>query len=500
MDTFPGLQVFYAIRKINPWFTSGKVPSEQLQDFKRREFERLRATLNNTEMATLVLGGRRVGKSVLMYQLIDSLLSSGIDKKNILFIQGDNPILQEIERQEGESILQHIFTLYQEIILEKEFGHVDNAIYIFIDEAQNIKNWETQVKSLIDLKYNIKFIITGSSSVELRRGAHNPLTGRAMVEMIQPFSFADFAAYFIPEKDQEKFRGRVSTLSQIFAGALGSGSLVRAQEALVAANKIIDQFRLKDKFNDYLVFGGFPYVISQKTNISLDEARRYLRDLMTTTISRDILAKVGIRETLAFERLMVNFCLNIGSKIKYKSLADRLGIDERSVSKYVDHYAESHWAFVSSPYEYHRKADSVKTEKKIYVIDTGIINALAFKDRGDIVSGKDKSFRGQLVENVLHNHLLDSKQSSTGAYQNYIPFWTDGSTQKEIDFIHEVNGSIVPIESKCKEKLDLDDLEPMEKFLKDHKTAKFGIITVDNGMSVEGNVLVVSYIALTLLF
>ena len=90
-----GLKVLEIIKKINPWFKNGKVPEPQLESFRRREFNILEQDLKRLDMATLIIGARRVGKSVLMYQLIDSLLKKGISGKRILFIQGDNPILTE---------------------------------------------------------------------------------------------------------------------------------------------------------------------------------------------------------------------------------------------------------------------------------------------------------------------------------------------------------------------------------------------------------------------
>ena len=90
-----GLKVLEVIKKINPWFRNNLVPTAQLEHFRRREFDILEKDLIKMDMTTLIIGARRVGKSVLMYQLIDSLLKKGIDGKRILFIQGDNTLLTE---------------------------------------------------------------------------------------------------------------------------------------------------------------------------------------------------------------------------------------------------------------------------------------------------------------------------------------------------------------------------------------------------------------------
>jgi predicted AAA+ superfamily ATPase len=180
------VQLLDTIEKTNPWYRSGKVPPRQLQDFRRRELDPLINDLSTLDFATLLLGGRRVGKSVLMYQMIDFLLQRGVSSINILFIQGDNPILREIH--EEKKILPDILELYQKYIIRTQFQDLKETIYIFIDEAQSLINWDEHIKALIDLKYDVKFVVTGSSSFSLRKGAQNPLTGRVNVFFIPPFA------------------------------------------------------------------------------------------------------------------------------------------------------------------------------------------------------------------------------------------------------------------------------------------------------------------------
>ncbi|MBI2103451.1 ATP-binding protein [Candidatus Woesebacteria bacterium] len=480
-----GLQVLDTLKKINPWFKDNKVPSSRLEDFKRREFSELEQTLENTEIATLIIGGRRVGKSVLMHQLIDSLLKKGIDGRKILFIQGDNPIFPEVIKD--SKILNHILEIYQKYIIEQTFDDLQESIYIFIDEAHSLKGWQLEVKTNLDLKYKIKFIVTGSSSFELRRVSPNPLTGRVSVHVIAPFSFADYFRYGLNrDGDTEEFKNKLFSLHVRFRESLLKGDLESTYRQLKSAMNLTLNYQLKKKLDDYLFVGGFPLVITNPKNKDV-----YLRDLLTSTISKDILAQVDAREPQAFERLMVNLCLSVGNTIKFKGLAERLGIDERTVSRYVDYYVESHWAFVSSPYVFHRKADSIKTYKKIYVIDSGIINTLSFKDKSDFQS--DTQYKGKILENAIHNHLLTLKQTEFGAFQSSVPFWLEEKDSKEIDFIFEIKNGVIPIESKYKIQPDVDDLITMKEFVKTKTSAKFGIVTTEDALEIHGKVLLIPY-------
>lgn len=487
-----GLQILDIIKKINPWFKTGKVPESKLEPFVRREFSILENDLDRLDMATLLIGARRVGKSVLMYQLIDKLLKSGVESNRILFIQGDIPILNEFALK--GNLISFLLELYQKHILDMPFEETTSTIYILIDEAQNIPKWETEIKALIDQKYKIKFIITGSSSFELRRGAQNPLTGRVSIHSISPFSFADFYRYLLPDSKKQEFSDKLGTLSTQFKTELMIGSPESVFAVATEASKFINRLDLDKKFDKYLFLGGFPWVIFN--NNSTDHSK-YLRDLLTTTISKDIMSQVGIREPQSFERLMVNLCLMAGSLIKLKTLADVLGIDERSVAKYIDYYTDSHWAFVSSPYVFRAKPDSIKTEKKVYVIDSGIINTLSFKDERELAS--DRTYRGHIVENVIHNHLLSFKQLTMGTFQSSIPFWIESDTSKEIDFILEVKSGIIPIEVKQKISYDGSDSVAVKEFLEKRTKGKFGIITSQDTLQLDGNILVIPHPLLVLL-
>lgn len=480
-----GLQILDTMMKINPWFNTGKVPTSKLELFKRREFNTLEQTLSNTEMATLIIGGRRVGKSVLMYQLIDSLLNKGVKPDRVLFIQGDNPILNEFA-QTGR-ILRIILDIYQKYITKRAFDEETEVLYIFLDEAQNIRDWQLEVKSVIDLKYKVKFIITGSSSRELRQGAQNPMTGRMTIQVISPFSFFDFVRYRLLQKSTSFLDEELSLLAQ-FNSTLFKGDIKSLLPITQKIEKVSIKYHIPHFLDEYLFIGGFPWVLSQKKQ---DDIVKYLRDLLTATISKDIMTQVEIRDTQAFERLMVNICLVVGGMIKYKTLGDILALDERSVARYIDYYVDTHWAIVSSPYTFHRRVDSIGSEKKIYVIDNGIINTLAFKDESDLKN--DKQYRSKVVENTIHNHLLNYKMGVSGAYQNSISFWREPDTGKEIDFILDIKGGVLPIEVKCRPVIEPEEIGAMQKFLKDKTSSKFGIITTEANIEFRDGILFIPY-------
>lgn len=467
------------IHKTNPWFKTGEVSPSQLESFKRSEFNEIAKDLNLTERATLIIGGRRVGKSVLIYQLIDYLLKNRTRSNRIFFIQGDNPILNEFFVQNSTKAITEILSLYTQFVLMEDIENLSEPVYIFIDEAHYIKGWDVEVKALIDLKYKIKFVITGSSSFQLRRGAQNPLVGRIKMQFIPPFTFFDYVSFDTKPSANLKHTIRITELRNDFQKYLKEGNINKIKEVSDSAKFLSEPLKLKSLFEEYIYYGGFPWVVSHKDE--KEEVRKYLRDLLATTITKEIFAQADIRvEPQSFERLMVNICLYIGNQIKIKTLAEKLGLDERSVQKYIDYYIESHWVYMSSCFQFHKKTQSIHSERKMYVLDSGIINTLSAKDEIDLK--KDRQYRGVVIENLVHNHLLSFLQKYCGYYQNSVPFWSDND-KSEVDFILDYPGKIIPVEVKSKTDMSNDDFKNINDFIRLHTSATMGIITTEDNVS-----------------
>tara|TARA_Y100000310_G_C20690197_1_gene821694 strand:+ start:2869 stop:4344 length:1476 start_codon:yes stop_codon:yes gene_type:complete len=481
------LQILDTLRKTNPWLTTGKVKKTQLEPFKRREYFEIRQNLCDFNMAELVVGARRVGKSVLMYQLIQDLLDTGIDPKRILFVQGDNPILREIPTE--RTILSEILEIYQNYILSEKFDSLTGNTYIFIDEAHSLENWQLEVKTLIDLKPKIKFFITGSSSSELRRGSQSPLVGRVKIKILPPFSFLDYFRFFYT-KTNNNWSDFLFDNSRQFKQAFIQNDLDTIIKCAKKLTNFCKRNNLQPKtcFDRYLTTGSFPYVLTIKNP---EERSRYLGDLLSMTVSRDIITKAKIRDPQAFERLIVNICLNVSSRISYKTLGDKIGIDERSIIKYIDFYVESHWVNIASQYAFTDKQRTVKSEKKAYVIDNGIVNTLNFKSKNEII--REQAYKGHLVENAIYSHLLTFKQQSYGPFQGYIPFWIEEKTGMEIDYIFEIAKAVVPIECKTKHSITDNDVRAIKYFMAKRSSAKFGVITTENMTKIDGKLIYLPY-------
>jgi predicted AAA+ superfamily ATPase len=168
------LELAQNIRSMNPWWV-GK-PMLQPHKFRRWPFARmLRSVKQGMTAATVLRGPRRVGKTILLNQAIESLLAEGVDAKRILYIPFDElPTLRGIR----EPVLA-ISRWFESQILAESFNAMANRnepAYLFLDEVQNLDAWAPQVKNLVD-NHGVRAVITGSSSLRIEAG-RDSLAGR----------------------------------------------------------------------------------------------------------------------------------------------------------------------------------------------------------------------------------------------------------------------------------------------------------------------------------
>lgn len=165
------------IEILNPWWKEGKVSPELAKSYRRRAFNLLAPKLPYRQII-LLSGLRRVGKTTLMYQIIQELLKAN-NPLHILYFNFDRKSKELID----------IFNAYQELT---KIDWKKEKLYIFLDEIAKLKEWSSQVKLIYDSFPNIKFFLSSSSSVWLEDEAIKTLAGRHFIVTVKPLSFAEF--------------------------------------------------------------------------------------------------------------------------------------------------------------------------------------------------------------------------------------------------------------------------------------------------------------------
>ena len=174
-------QVIKVLRQYNPWWRNPSAIKEESKPQKRLAYyEALKMIKHKTLRRFAVLSGaRRVGKTTIMYQMIDNLIDEGVSPKNILYVSFDNPIVKLVN---VETVLSIYESLYP----------IEGTKYIFLDEIQYTDNWELWMKVIYDSRKDIRLTATGSASPILEKGATDSGTGRWSVLKIPTMSFYEY--------------------------------------------------------------------------------------------------------------------------------------------------------------------------------------------------------------------------------------------------------------------------------------------------------------------
>ncbi|MFH0862584.1 MAG: ATP-binding protein [Candidatus Altiarchaeota archaeon] len=164
----------------NEWWTTGSVRKELTKEYRRPLFDEVLKYLNDRQII-LIYGLRRVGKSTLMYQIIQHLLKQGIGADRIFRFSFDDT----------EAQLDEVLRVFEREKLRKNFEQADR-VYVFFDEIQKTADWQNKLKIFYDLYPNIKFFICGSASISIQKKAKESLAGRTYDFHMKPLTFAEF--------------------------------------------------------------------------------------------------------------------------------------------------------------------------------------------------------------------------------------------------------------------------------------------------------------------
>ena len=313
-------------------------------------FPELRRYMGAQEILVLA-GARRTGKSTLVYQLIRTLLDTGTQKEAILYLNLDEPLFVNRAKDPGflRELIEDHCTRYSEIA----------RFTICIDEIQNFGYWVETIKTLYDTKPELKIIITGSSSSLLQREISTRLSGRYFSCIIYPLTFAECL------------------------GFSGTDTLTVIQK--------------RQRFLSYLAYGGFPRVALEPQDALKKEI---LKNYYETIYLKDIIYPNNVRNNSDLYDVLYFLLSNIGNPLSYNRIADVLHIAPETVREYLG-YAENAFLLYSvKKFDYSVKKQ-LANPKKIYCIDTGIINSVAFAFSEN---------RGRLLENAVFM-ALKQKQS-----------------------------------------------------------------------------------------
>jgi predicted AAA+ superfamily ATPase len=315
----------------------------------------------------------------------------------------------------------------QQILSSQDFSqilaYVEGYELLAIDEAQNIPNIGMGLKIIVDQVPGIRVIVTGSSSFELAGQVGEPLTGRKLTLSLYPM----------------------------------------AQSELLS---VYTRFELREKLADFLIFGAYPEVLQAPTQNARIEI---LTEIANAYLLKDILAFDRIKNSRTLLDLLKLLAFQVGSEVTITELATKLGVDVKTVNRYLDLLEKAFVIFRLNGFSRNLR-EEVTNKSKYYFLDNGIRNALIAQFNGL----DQRNDLGALWENFMMVERL--KVRAYRPLHANIYFWRTYQ-QQEIDLIEEHGGKLYGYEFKWSQN---EVVHAPSHWVKTYKNSEFQVIHPDN--------------------
>ncbi len=301
-------QVIDRIRFENPWWIDGKIEEDYQQMPRRLYFELFKPLVYERDIrrAVVLMGPRRVGKTVMLYHMVHDMIENGINPMKIIFITIENPIYNNIP-------LEQLFTYAKEATgLEDK-----NDWYIIFDEIQYCRDWEVHLKSLVDSYRKDKFIVSGSAAAALKFASNESGAGRFTDFLLPPLTFNEY----ISLKGLDKL---IKTIDIKWNGKIRE----------FYSTSYLDE--LNRHFIDYINFGGYPEVIFSD-KIQANPGRYIRQDIVDKVLLRDLPSLYGISDTRELNSLFTTIAYNSGGEFSLETLSKQSQVPKNTLKKYMEY-------------------------------------------------------------------------------------------------------------------------------------------------------------------
>lgn len=417
-------------------------PKTNLKLFPRKVVPEIGKYLNEKGIILLV-GARQVGKTSILYLLIDELRNKGVSENFIHYFDLEDLTVLDILNSGVKEFIAYL----------KAMGiDTEKRNYLFIDEIQYLDNPTNFLKILADHHQNLKLIVSGSSTLEIRRKFKDSLAGRKVVFEIFPLDFYEFLL----------FRGEGK-----LAEALAKSDLRHINQDTEIQN-LPTRFFIKDMaryFNEYLVFGGYPRVALEKGN---EKKITYLMDIYHSYVKKDIKDLMRVDNITAFNNLLKVLALQIGNLVNVTELCNAVKIARETLERYLFLLENTFIVKMVTPF-YRNPRKEISKMAKLYFMDTGLRNAI-IKNWNNLDERVDA---GALVENGVFSNLLKNLSPFEELH-----FWRTLS-RNEVDFITSKGNLRQPIEVKYSAFKSPRIPSGIKAFQSDYETPEGVVLTKD---------------------
>ena len=390
-------------------------------EIKRYLLQPLRDHLGSKEI-TVITGARQAGKTTLIKKVEKELYLS---RQKTLYLNLD-----------FESDFKYVES--HDLFIQKlnlEFGK--NFGYVFIDEIQRKNNAGLFLKGLYDKNVPVKFIVTGSGSMELKAKIHESLAGRKRIFELLTVTFDEFVNF----KTNYKYE---QNLSEFYKLESSKTSLF---------------------LSEYLSCGGYPRIITESVQ---KEKHNHMNEMINSYLSKDISYLLNLDKPDAFIRLLRLLGVQTGFPLNYSNLANDSGLSVPTMKNYIWYQVNTFITKSISPF-FKNKRKEITKSPLIYFNDTGFRNFLLNRFGSSVNIGDGMTFQN-FIFNLLYDYTLNNQPCE-------IHYWRT-ITQAEVDFVLIQGKVIIPVEVKYSHLKNTAITRSLSSFIEKYKPEKVIIVNL----------------------
>lgn len=435
------------LSEYNPWWKAKMFPLESVPEFRRDIFHQaIRHAEANHGLALLINGPRRVGKTTLIYQIIRYLIQEKhVPANRILFFSLDDPVIQQLPPRDQGTLFEALLAEWAQVA-GTALRSSPHTLYCFLDEVQRLPRWELYLKRYVDLRYPIRFIISGSASHTIFRKSLESLLGRLVEISLPPFTFREFVRFHYPERKEQ-----LETLAeQVFD--IGDASSLNKFVRWLAPEDSPEKIREWDGYADrYAQASGFPQLWALSNVV---ERSAFVDQQFVERVTLEDLRLVKeIRRPEIFHQFLRYAFARTAQEYNLEELAALIHTTRVTLSEALPLLLQTE--LIRKVERFTGKPVRLRsTHAKLYAADPILMQAIT-----KISTSLEGEERGRVAETLAHNVIRHFPGTSDVSY------YREPGGKWEVDFIVRVGSAVVPIEVCYQSAVDAAHQAAVRQFL-----------------------------------
>lgn len=390
-------QIVMRMQTDNPWWTTGRIPGDIDKMHCRAYIDMLyeQVSSNAIRRAIVLMGPRRVGKTILIYHTIARLIANGVSPQRIVYLSVDTPIYNGFS-------LERLLLMANAALMSE--ANDLRGFYVFYDEVQYLKDWELHLKSLVDTYRQTRFVVLGSATAALHMKSRESGAGRFHDFILPPLTFNEFLhlqdmGHLMVRRDLQ-----------------WNGKPIRGYDT-------INITELNKQFLRYINYGGYPEVVFSP-EIQQDPSRYMQHDIVDKVMLKDLPNLYGISDTQELYRLFIHIAYRSGEEFTVEDLSQTSGIRKDVIRRYLTYLESAFLIKVIHRVDVNARKMQRITRFKIYLTNPSLRCALFAP-----LSNADPAV-GSMVETAIFAQRIQRDDEEL-----YYANWKMGRKDGEVDMV-----------------------------------------------------------------